>query len=93
MCDRAFFRRGDRWVDGNSVVNQHIEPDERVAFASARFFELKDHLEAQGRSGVLSLRGEILLDVDGKNILVTTTVTAPADQTPSPENHSKETHR
>jgi len=91
VCDRAFFRRGNRWVDGNSVVNQRIEPDERVPFASARFFELQDRLASEGRGGVLSLRGEILLEVDGKNILVTTTVTTPDDQTQASDTRSKET--
>ena len=91
VCDRAFFRRGYRWVDGNSVVNKRLEPDERVAFASPRFFELKDRLEAQGRSAILSLRGEILLEVDGKNILVTASATTSDPQTPSSENRSKET--
>jgi Ca-activated chloride channel family protein len=71
ICDRAFFRRGDRWIDGNSVVNGKVEPDRRVEFGSAEFFGLLRRLEAQGRAGVLSLRGEILLDLDGSNVLVT----------------------
>ncbi|MBL8734214.1 MAG: VWA domain-containing protein [Planctomycetes bacterium] len=70
VCDRAFYRRGDRWIDGNSVVRQQVEPDERVAFASERFFQLVRRLEGEGRAGVLAMRGEILLELDGKNILV-----------------------
>ena len=70
LCDRAFFRRGDRWIDGNSVAAGKIEPDRRVPFGSERFFALLRRLEAEGRAGVLSLRGEILLEVDGENVLV-----------------------
>ncbi|MBL9078466.1 MAG: VWA domain-containing protein [Planctomycetes bacterium] len=70
ICDRAFFRRGERWIDGVTVANGRLAPDERVAFGSARFFALLERLQAQGRGGVLSLRGEILLEVDGKNVLV-----------------------
>ena len=71
ICDRAFFRRGDRWIDGNSVANGTVAPDECVPFGGARFFALLRRLENEGRAGVLSLRGEILLEVDGKNVLVT----------------------
>jgi hypothetical protein len=76
VCDRAFFRRGERWIDGRSVLNGKVQPDERIEFGSARFFALLRTLENQGRAGVLSLRGEILLEVDGKNLLVTGSVAA-----------------
>jgi Ca-activated chloride channel family protein len=71
ICDRAFFRRGQRWIDGRSVARGKVAPDERVEFGSPRFFALLRQLEAAGRGGVLSLRGEILLEVDGRNLLVT----------------------
>lgn len=71
VCDRAFFRRGARWIDGRSVENGRVEPDERIEFGSARFLALLQRLEHEGRAGVLSLRGEILLEVDGRNVLVT----------------------
>lgn len=70
VCDRAFFRRGDRWIDGNSVLLQKLEPDERIELGSERFFALLRRLEGERRSGVLSLQGEILLEVDGKNVLI-----------------------
>lgn len=84
VCDRAFFRRGDRWIDGNAVLRQRIEPDERIEIGSAPFFDLLRRLELQRRNGVLSLHGEILLDIDGRNVLVT-----PPTQTL----HSEETIR
>jgi Ca-activated chloride channel family protein len=88
VCDRAFFKRGERWVDGNSVLKQRLEPDERVELGSPRFFELLRRLEAEGRNGVLSLRGEILLDLGDKNVLVT--AAAPASNTPTDTDKDKE---
>jgi hypothetical protein len=70
ICDRAFFRRGDRWIDGNSVVNKRLDADERIVFGSDRYEALRQRLEAEGRGGVLSLRGELLLEVDGRNVLI-----------------------
>jgi Ca-activated chloride channel family protein len=70
ICDRAFFRRGERWIDGNSVVNKRLDADERVEFGSDRYEALRKRLEGEGRGGVLSLRGELLLEVDGKNVLI-----------------------
>lgn len=71
VCDRAFFKRGTRWIDGQSVLEQRLDPDERVEFASPRFFELLRQLEAEGRSGVLSLTGEVLVRIGTRNVLVT----------------------
>src|SRR5204863_4723769 len=71
VCDRAFFRRGDRWIDGNSVASRRTDVDERVELGSARWLELARELASDRRGGVLSLPGEILLDVKGKNVLVT----------------------
>jgi Ca-activated chloride channel family protein len=88
VCERAFFKRGERWVDGNSVLKQRLEPDERVELGSPRFFELLRRLEAEGRNGVLSLRGEILLDLGDKNVLVT--AAAPASNTPTDTDKDKE---
>ncbi len=82
ICDRAFFRRGERWIDGNSVARRRVEPDERVEVGSPRFTALLARLEAEGRAGVLALSGEILVDVAGKNVLVVPA--APKSETPVP---------
>lgn len=81
ICDRAFLRRGNTWIDGNSVVRQRLEVDQRVALGSPEFFALVRRLEGERRSGVLSLQGEILLEVDGKNVLVTADGAAPVNAT------------
>jgi Ca-activated chloride channel family protein len=70
VCDRAFLRRGNRWIDGNAVVARKLEPDRRVEVGTAGYFELVRRLEAERRPGVLSIGGEILLELDGQNVLV-----------------------
>ncbi len=82
ICDRAFFRRGDRWIDGNSVARRRVEPDERIEIGSSRFTALLARLEGEGRAGVLALSGEILVDVAGRNVLVVPA--APKSETPVP---------
>ncbi|MFG0330332.1 MAG: VIT domain-containing protein [Phycisphaerales bacterium] len=71
MCDRAFFKRGDRWIDGELVENQSsVEPDEVVDFGSVRHLELVHDLARQDRQGLLAMPGEILLELDGRVVLV-----------------------
>ena len=70
--DRAFFRRGSRWVDAdaiNSDVPNRV--DRTVHVGSPEFLTLVDELVRQNRQGMLSMSGEILLRMDGRNILVT----------------------
>ena len=70
VCDLAFLQRGQRWIDGNAVLGQRLDVDERVEVASPRWFQLADRLAKENRAGVLSLHGEILLVLDGKNVLI-----------------------
>lgn len=70
VCDRAFLRRGNRWIDGNAVVAQKLDAAKRVVVGSAEYFQLAAQLAGQQRAGVLALRGEILIELDGANILV-----------------------
>jgi Ca-activated chloride channel family protein len=78
VCDRAFLRRGNTWYDGHAVSKQRLVADRRVVLGSPEFFELVRRLERERRSGILSLRGEILLEIDGQNVLVTADGAAPA---------------
>ncbi len=71
--DRAFFQRGNRWVDGNAINSDRgATPDKTIAFGSPEFMKLLEQLRANNRNGALSLSGEILLRVGNDNILVTT---------------------
>jgi Ca-activated chloride channel homolog len=81
VCDRAFFRRGNRWLDGNSVLKQNLTPEILVTFASPKYFRLSKQLTDAGKGALLALRGEILLEIDGKNVLISA---APANQSPPP---------
>lgn len=85
VCDRAFFKRGNRWVDGNSVLMQTVAPEQIVSFGTPAFAALRSQLEASGRTALLSLPGEILINVDGKNVLVQPPAATPPEPTPEPE--------
>jgi Ca-activated chloride channel family protein len=69
--DRAFYRRGNRWVDSR-IVQQEKEttPAKVVDFGSGEFRKLALRLAEQGRQGTIALKGEILMVVDGEAVLV-----------------------
>ncbi len=69
--DRAFFQRGNRWID-SQVVNSKsaIKPDRTIAFGSSEYMKLMDELIKKNRQGTLSLSGEILMRINDENILV-----------------------
>jgi Ca-activated chloride channel family protein len=72
MNDRAFFKRGNRWVDSRLIeADPNGTPDQTMAYGSEEHLELLRRLITEGRQGVLSMSGEILLDIDGRSILVT----------------------
>ena len=72
MCDLAFFRRGNRWIDSRLIgVAEWIQPHQTLMIGSREHFDLLRRMVGQGRQGVLSLTGEILLEVDGQAILIT----------------------
>lgn len=71
ICDRAFFNRSGRWIDSRLVdTAETASPKRTVEFGSAEFSKLLERLAAQNRSGCVSLRGDILLDVDGESVLI-----------------------
>jgi len=72
LCDRAFFRRGDKWIDSRLVASgRSLEPDEVVILGTPEHAALLQRFVREGRSGILSLKGMIVLDVDGRTVLVT----------------------
>ncbi len=72
LADRAFYKRGNRWIDGGLVESERTStPDEVIAFGSAAHHELLDTLLAEGRAALLSLSGETLLEHDGRCVLIT----------------------
>jgi Ca-activated chloride channel family protein len=69
VCDRAFFASGERWVEGG-LVGKEARVATIVEWGSDAHRRLLDELIAEGRAGVLSLHGEILLDHRGQTILI-----------------------
>ena len=70
MHDRAFFRRGNRWVDGRAILSGDLEQKKTILYGTDEHLELLRKLVRQKRNGILSLSGEILIRIDGENILV-----------------------
>jgi Ca-activated chloride channel homolog len=69
--DRAFYQRGNRWVDSRLVNDEKAQtPTQTVEFGSEEFKALVAKLAKENRAGSVSLKGEILLDVDGKSVLI-----------------------
>jgi Ca-activated chloride channel family protein len=77
VCDRAFFKRGNQWIDGqlinrtaNPPAQQELKVDAVIDYGSPEHLDLLHRLMAQHRQGVLSLDGDIMIQFEGRNILV-----------------------
>lgn len=72
LCDRAFFRKGNRWIDSRLLdVHDTVTPDEIFVIGSEGHFRILRQLVEEGRQGVISLKGEILVEIGEQVILVT----------------------
>jgi len=76
VSDRAFFQRGNRWIDSRAVRSAadgkaaDAASARTVEFGSPEYFRLVDRFVNENRQSTLSMPGEILLNVDGENVLV-----------------------
>lgn len=71
VSDKAFFRRGNRWIDGQLIAEQaDLNQYHEVRFGTEEHKIILDQLTQQGRQGILSLPGEILVTLNESNILV-----------------------
>jgi DNA primase large subunit len=71
VSDRAFFKRGERWIDSRLIdkgAGQSLA--RRVEWGSEEFGRLLQRLTDSGRAGCAALRGEVLLEVDGETLLL-----------------------
>lgn len=68
--DRAFYKRGSRWVDSALLESEKLAPKRVVAFGSDEYRRLAARLTEQNRQGCIALNGEILMQVDGETVLV-----------------------
>jgi len=68
--DRAFYQRGNRWIDSRVINNEKLMKIDRVVeIGSPEFLELAERLAKEGRAGTISLKGEILLRDQGETVL------------------------
>jgi len=69
--DRAYYRRGGRWVDSR-LVNQRTEvkPARVIEFGSEEFMKLVRRLAGKNRQGCVALGGDVLLLFDGEPVLI-----------------------
>ncbi len=71
VCDMAFYKRRDRWVDSRLVSSEaSVAPERIVKFGSQEFRDLAAKLAREGRQGSISLRGDILILIDGQRVLI-----------------------
>ena len=69
--DRAYYRQGNRWVDGKLISSGKSAESPRVVTpGSAEYRVIYDQLIKDGNNGALSLEGDKLISVDGEAVLV-----------------------
>lgn len=69
--DRAYYRRGNRWVDSRLVSNEaQVKPTKVIEFGSKEFIELAEKLATDNRQGAIALVGDVLLQIDGEPVLI-----------------------
>jgi hypothetical protein len=71
VSDQTFYRKNGRWRD-SSLVKQEADgkPFREIQFATKEYFELGQRLAKEGCQGTLALGGDILINLDGRMILV-----------------------
>jgi Ca-activated chloride channel family protein len=77
VCDRTFFKRGEQWIDARLITaNKQAEgaaafqPDQIIDFGSPEHMAVLQQLINENRQAVLSLQGDIIIQYQGRNILV-----------------------
>ena len=80
--DRAFYQRGDQWVDSQLINEKSAAPAETIEYGTEAYRRLVGRLTAENRAGTIAQRGDVLMLLDGKPVLVK----APAAETaPTPD--------
>ena len=69
--DLAFFRKGSAWVDSRVyTVDGKPEPKRVAAFGSQEYSRIMEQLAASHRQGCASLRGDVMVLVEGELVLL-----------------------
>lgn len=67
----AYYRRNGRWLSQENVKQKkEIEADRTIKIGSPEYMELVWKLLSESRNAELALDGDILLTVDGENVLI-----------------------
>ncbi len=70
ISDRAFYRRGNTWVDSRAIDRTQSPADRTIEFGSAAYRELLESLASHGRQGCLALSGDIVLRIGDETVRV-----------------------
>ncbi len=91
--DRAFFKRGDKWIDSQIIKDKkdekELKPDVIIRFGSKEYEFLLALLAKSNRQGTLSLKGDILIKIEGKIILITMSDPKDTDEEKKPQTRPK----
>lgn len=68
---RTFFKRGRIWIDSRiALKNEHPIPDQQVHFGTKAYFTMVNRLGRENLQGILTLRGDVFVEIDGKIIQI-----------------------
>ncbi|MEX0701825.1 MAG: VIT domain-containing protein [Planctomycetales bacterium] len=68
---RGYFRRGNQWIDGRLTYGgRSTQADRVIEFDTEEYRQLVEQLLQAGRQNELSLQGDVLLEIDGRTVLV-----------------------
>ncbi len=70
IAGRGYFKRDDRWVQGEVLAKKEREPDRTVEFGTEAYTKLVEALTKLGRQAELAQGGDILMLVEKELILV-----------------------
>ena len=70
--DRAYFQRGNRWVDSRLVNEEedNVKSARIIEFGSKEFMEIAEQLAKENRQGSIALAGDVLLLINGEPVLI-----------------------
>jgi Ca-activated chloride channel homolog len=69
--DLAFYRQGRQWTDSRLAADAKGQiPVQTIEFGSEAYRQLAARLAAENRAGAISLGGDLLIQVDGKAVLI-----------------------
>ena len=76
VSDQTFYRKNGQWVDSSAVSKAAAaKPFREIQFGSQEYDDLTQKLVKDGRQGSLALGGDILINFEGRLILVRGPVT------------------